>query len=363
MKYIDEFRNKEIIKRVSRRIFEIIPEREIALMEVCGTHTQSFHRFGLDRLIPENLRLIAGPGCPVCVSDQDYIDKAIHLSKNSETIILSFGDMLRVPGTDTSLEKQRAEGSDVRVVYSAWEALRIAKENPKKKIIFLAVGFETTAPTLALSLQAAKKEKIKNLFFFSALKLIPPAMEALVSDWKLKIDGFLCPGHVSTIIGSQAYKFIPEKYRIPCCVAGFEPLDILEGIYLLLCQIIQNKPRVENQYVRVVRPEGNQKAKAEIFKVFKVSNATWRGLGEIPQSGLRLNDEFSGFDIERVTPLNIKHKASNKKLMKCRCGEVLKGIIEPPMCPLFKRVCTPLNPYGPCMVSSEGTCNAYYRYK
>jgi len=363
MRFIDEFRNKNIIKRVAQRITEIMPENKISIMEVCGTHTQSFHRFGLDRLIPENLRLIAGPGCPVCVSDQDYIDKAIQLSKIADTIILSFGDMLRVPGTNTSLERQRAEGSDVRVVYSAWDSLKIAERNPKKKVIFLAVGFETTAPTLALTLQAAQKEKLNNLFFFSALKLIPPAMEALVFDRKLKIDGFLCPGHVSTIIGSQAYEIISKKYKIACCVTGFEPLDILEGIYLLLYQIIQNKPCVKNQYVRVVKRQGNQKAKTIINKVFKIYNATWRGLGQIPKSGLKLRDEFSSFDIDKIMHLNIKHKTSKIKQKRCRCGEVLKGIIQPPGCPLFRKVCHPGNPYGPCMVSSEGACNAYYRYK
>ncbi len=251
----------------------------------------------------------------------------------------------------------------MRVVYSAWDSLKIAKKNPKRSVIFLAVGFETTAPTLALTLQAAKKEKLDNLFFFSALKLIPPAMEALVSDRSMEIDGFLCPGHVSTIIGSQAYESIPKKYKIACCVAGFEPLDILEGIYLLLCQIIQNKPRVENQYARVVRKKGNPKAKAIINKVFKIDNAAWRGLGEIPQSGLRLRDKFSSFDIEKIMPVNVKYKTTDKKQKQCRCPEVLKGIIQPPDCPLFRKVCSPANPYGPCMVSSEGACNAYYRYK
>jgi len=362
MKFVDEFRNKKDIKKFSQKIHEIMPDTKVSIMEVCGTHTQSFHRFGLERLMPENLRLIAGPGCPVCVSTQDYIDKAIQLSKNN-TIILTFGDMLRVPGTDTSLERQRAEGSDVRVVYSAWDSLKIARNNPTKKVIFLAVGFETTAPTFALTLQAAKKEKINNLFFFSALKLIPPAMEALVFDRQIKIDGFLCPGHVSTIIGAKAYEFISKKYKVACCIAGFEPLDILEGIYLLLLQIIQKKSKVDNQYARVVKREGNQKAKVIINEVFKISDATWRGLGEIPQSGLSLRDEFSSLDIEKVMHLNIEHKKLNKKLRKCRCGEVLKGIIEPFECSLFKKVCQPANPYGPCMVSSEGACNVYYRYR
>jgi len=363
MKYIDEFRSKKAVEHIARRIFEIMPKGTTNIMEVCGTHTQNFHRFGLDRLIPENLNLIAGPGCPVCVSDQDYIDRAIQLSKQRNTVILTFGDMLKVPGTNSSLQKQRAEGSDVRVVYSAWDALSIAEKNPNKSIVFLAVGFETTAPTLALTLQAAKKANLHNLFFFSALKLIPPAMEALVSDRKLKIDGFLCPGHVSTIIGSRAYEFIPKEYRIACCVAGFEPLDILEGIYLLLYQIVQKKPRVENQYVRAVKRNGNPKAKTIINEVFRTINTSWRGLGKIPQSGLRIRDKFSNFDAEKAISIRIKHRSANKKQRGCRCGDVLRGIIKPSQCSLFGRTCTPLNPYGPCMVSSEGACNAHYRYK
>ncbi|MFH1339235.1 MAG: hydrogenase formation protein HypD [Candidatus Omnitrophota bacterium] len=363
MKYIDEFRDRKLIEGLSRKIFEITPEAKVSIMEVCGTHTQSFRRFGLSNFIPQNLRLIAGPGCPVCVSDQDYIDKAIQLSRKDDTIIVSFGDMLRVPGTTASLEGQRALGADVRVVYSAWDSLEIARRYPKKKVIFLAVGFETTAPTLALTVQAAKRQKLNNLLFYSALKLIPPAMEALVSDRQIKIDGFLCPGHVSTVIGAQAYEFIARKYKIPCCVAGFEPLDIIEGIYMLLCQIVQNKSRVQNQYSRVVKKNGNPKAKAIIKEVFKVSIAAWRGIGEIPKSGLKLRDEFSDFDAEKVMPADIAHKKLNKKLKKCRCGEVLKGMIEPVQCPLFRKACRPESPLGPCMVSSEGTCNAYYRYK
>lgn len=378
MRYINEFRSKEVIKKVSGKIFEIMPKTEITLMEVCGTHTQSFHRFGLEKLVPENLRLIAGPGCPVCVSSQDYIDRAIQLSKNRDTIILTFSDMLRVPGTNTSLEKQRAEGSDVRVVYSAWDSLKIARDNSDQKVILLAVGFETTAPTFALTLQEANREKLNNLFFLSALKLIPPAMEALVCDRQLNIKGFLCPGHVSAIIGSKAYEFIAKRYGVACCVAGFEPLDILEGIYFLLMQVVQNKPRVENQYARVVKKDGNKEARAIIKRVFAISNDIWRGLGEIPKSGLKLKDEFSKFDIEkRISPDILARKGdsaasgdsksgvdkvANKKINQCRCREVLKGTIQPIDCSLFRKSCSPINPYGPCMVSSEGACNVYYKY-
>lgn len=363
MKYIDEFRDRKLIERLSHRIFETAPGAKISIMEVCGTHTQSFRRFGLSNFIPPNFRLIAGPGCPVCVSDQGYIDKAIQLSRKDDAIIVSFGDILRLPGTTTSLEGQRALGAEVRVVYSAWDSLEIARRHPKKKVIFLAVGFETTAPTVALTVLAARRRRLNNLLFYSSLKLIPPAMEALVSDRRIKIDGFLCPGHVSTVIGAGAYEFIARRYKIPCCVAGFEPLDIIEGIYLLLSQIVQNKSSVQNQYSRVVKKNGNPKAKAIIKEVFKVSDAVWRGIGEIPKSGLKLREKFSNFDVEKMIPLNITHKTLNIKQKKCRCGQILKGMIEPAQCPLFGKACRPENPIGPCMVSSEGTCNAYYRYK
>jgi hydrogenase expression/formation protein HypD len=368
MKYIDEFRRKNLIKQTADKISKTASCDKVNIMEVCGTHTQNFRRFGLNRLIPNSINLIAGPGCPVCVSTQVYIDKAITLAKQKDIIILTFGDMLRVPGSSYSLEKQRAEGSDVRIVYSAWDSLKLAKDNPTKKIIFLAVGFETTAPTIGLSILAAKKENLNNLFFFSSLKLIPPAMGYLVKDTRLNLQGFLCPGHVSTIIGTKPYEFIPKRYKIPCCVAGFEPLDILEGIYMLLKQIINNKPRVINQYVRVVRQKGNPKAQKIISKVFKISDSSWRGLGSIAQSGLKIKNEFSNFDAERVfsvklqTPNSLPGRQAGKLQTQCRCGDILKGLISPMDCLLFAKTCSPDNPKGPCMVSAEGACNAHYKY-
>jgi hydrogenase expression/formation protein HypD len=370
MRYIDEFRNKKPLKKLTDKIKEIAPKEDVNIMEVCGTHTQSFFRFGLDKLLPTNLRLIAGPGCPVCVSTQEYIDKAIHYAKSKNVIILTFGDMLRVPGTRLTLEKERAKGANVSVVYSALDALAIARKNPQKQVIFLAVGFETTAPTIALSIIRAKKENLKNLFFFPSLKLIPPGMDYLVKDKRLDLNGFLCPGHVSSIIGIKPYEFIPKRYKIACCVTGFEPLDILEGIHLIIQQIIKNKPMVANQYVRVVTRSGNIKAQKIISEVFKVADASWRGLGRIPGSGLRLKDKFSKFDAEKNFPFSHKLQATrlsgrqaSYKLQKCRCGDVLKGLIEPNECILFKKACSPDNPFGPCMVSSEGACNAYYKYK
>lgn len=363
MRYIDEFRNKLKILKIAEEIRKIMPPKEINIMEVCGTHTQSFFRFGLHKLIPRNLRLIAGPGCPVCVSSQEYIDKAVEYAQDKDTIILTFGDMLRVPGSKSTLEKERAKGANVSVLYSALDTLVFARKNPRKRVIFLAVGFETTAPTIALSILNAKKENLNNLFFFSSLKLIPPAMDYLVKEGRLNLSGFLCPGHVSTIIGTKPYEFIPKRYKIGCCVAGFEPLDILEGIYFLIQQIVKNKPQVANQYIRVVTKTGNLKAQKIIFKLFKVCDAAWRGLGRIPKSGLRLKDEFRRFDVEKVIPLNPKHKTQNTKQKQCRCGEVLKGLITPDECALFNKVCSPQRPIGPCMVSSEGACNAYYKYR
>ena len=364
MRFIDEFRNKNLIQKTAKSLSAILPERNLNIMEVCGTHTQSFFRFGLDKILPANLKLIAGPGCPVCVSSQEYIDRAVNLAGREDTIILTFGDMLRIPGTKSSLEKEKTRFGNVRVVYSAFDSLKVARLNPEKKIVFLAVGFETTAPTIALTILSAKKENLKNIFFYSSLKLIPPAMEHLLQDKRLNLDGFLCPGHVSAIIGTKAYEFIPKRYKIGCCVAGFEPLDILEGLYLILRQIIKNKPTVANQYTRVVTKQGNQKAQKVLERVFEVADSNWRGFGKIPESGLKIRKEFSEFDAQREFQLSseLRVRSSGVKT-KCKCADVLKGLISPRECPLFSKACTPDNPIGPCMVSTEGACNAYYKYK
>ncbi|MGE5197556.1 MAG: hydrogenase formation protein HypD [Deltaproteobacteria bacterium] len=363
MKYIDEFRRIGLVRKAADKIKDIAPAESINIMEVCGTHTQNFFRFGLGKLLPANIKFISGPGCPVCVSDQQYIDKAIAYAAEKDVIVLTFGDMLRVPGTSSTLEKERAKRGNVFVVYSAMDALALAKNNPWQKIVFLAVGFETTASTFALSAIEAKKEKIKNLFFFSSLKTIPAAMNHLLLDERINISGFICPGHVSAIIGARPYGFIPEKYGIPCCVTGFEPLDILEGIYLILRQIAEGKPRVENQYKRVVARNGNLKAQRIIAEVFEPAVASWRGLGSIPESGLKFKRPFFTFDAERAIPIKIKQRPEGPKQKLCRCAEVIKGIIKPDECALFRKSCTPENPYGPCMVSIEGTCNAYYKYR
>ncbi|TRZ49007.1 hydrogenase formation protein HypD [bacterium] len=363
MRYVDEFRNKELSMKILARINEISPARRVNIMEVCGTHTQSFFRFGLDKLLASNIKLIAGPGCPVCVSSSGYIDCAVKLAADEEIIIVTFGDMLQVPGSKSTLEKERAKNANVTVVYSALDSLKIAQKNPGKKVVFLAVGFETTAPTVALSIISAKKEKIKNLFFFSSLKLIPPAMGYLLKDKRLAIDAFLCPGHVSAIIGLRPYQFIAKKYGIACCVAGFEPLDILEGIYMLLQQLAQAKARVANQYLRAVTKSGNKEAQKFIRRVFKTADADWRGLGRIPKSGLKLKDNFSQFDAEKQFRFKLRNPRTQEPANKCKCGDVLKGLINPKGCPLFAKICKPDNPIGPCMVSREGTCNAYYKYR
>ena len=362
MKYVEEFRKKKLVSGFLSEIRKITPQRQIRIMEVCGTHTQSFFRFGLDKLLPQNIQLISGPGCPVCVSTQEYIDAAIKLAGEKNTLIATFGDMLRVPGTRSTLEKGRARLGNIAVVYSPLDALRLARNHPDKKVIFLAVGFETTAPAIALSILKAKQEKLGNISFFSSLKLIPPAMEYLLQDKALKLDAFLCPGHVSAIIGARAYEFVARQYRAPCCVTGFEPLDILEGIYLLLEQLIKARSQVDNQYARVVTKSGNRQAQKFMAQVFKISDADWRGLGTIPKSGLKIKDNFSRFNAEKV--FNIKlYTLYSIHNTQCRCGDILKGLINPTACPLFAKICSPEHPVGPCMISHEGACNAYYQYR
>jgi len=362
MKYVDEFRDKSLVKQALDKILSVNPKSMVRIMEVCGTHTHNFRRFGLNSLLPGNITLVSGPGCPVCVSSQGYIDSAVELSRDQGVIIATFGDMLRVPGTYSNLEEERAKGAKISVVYSALEALNIARRSPGRKVIFLAVGFETTAPTIALSILAAKKEKIDNVYFYCALKLIPPVMAGLLRDKRLKLSGFLCPGHVSAIIGIRPYQHIAGKFGMPCCIAGFEPLDILEGLYFILRQIKEDRAEAENQYIRAVRKEGNIRAKALISQVFKVSDASWRGLGRVGLSGLEIKKEFSRYDAGVIFGLP-DNPLSPERKSGCRCADVLKGVISPAACPLFSKACNPDNPKGPCMVSQEGACYAHYKYR
>jgi len=364
MKYVDEFRTSGTIGVLAEAIRKESPADGAVFMEVCGTHTQNFRRFGLHKMLPLRLKLIPGPGCPVCVSSAAYIEKALWYARMPRVILVSYGDMLRVPGVSSTLEKERGREGRVRVVYSATEALQVARDNPRYTVIFLAVGFETTAPTVALTVRAAAKEKIGNLYFFSSLKLIPPVMRFLLERADTRINGFLCPGHVSCIIGIKPYAFIPKSYKIGCCVAGFEPYDMLQGILSLLKQLKKCAYSVDNQYARLVKKNGNLRAQSIIADVFEAVPADWRGLGTIEASGLALGRRFAAFDAERQIPVKaLALKKSDLNLSACRCQEVLAGRIEPLQCPLFASTCTPQHPLGPCMISSEGACNAYFRYR
>jgi len=327
-------------------------------MEVCGTHTMAVFRHGIRSMLPPGLELVSGPGCPVCVTPAGKIDEAIALAGKKGIILATFGDMLRVPGTRSSLEKQRAEGADVRVVYSCADALKLADETGKK-VVFFAIGFETTSPTIAQTILDARRTGKKNFFVYTALKLIPPAMRALLESGEVKIDGFMCPGHVSAVIGTKPYGFIPRDYRIPCVVAGFEAYDILESLLMLVRMKKSGKPEVANQYCRWVRTDGNQRAVEILNSVFETSDAEWRGIGVIPSSGLNLRKEFLEFSAERFVDSGI---SAPEEKSGCRCGAVLRGAVKPTDCPLFGKRCTPDNPAGACMVSSEGTCAAYFRY-
>lgn len=327
-------------------------------MEVCGGHTMAIQKFGISSLLPENLRLISGPGCPVCVTGRKYIDHAIALARQNQNIVATYGDLIRVPGSTSTLEIARSEGADVRVVPSALEALKIAGENNEKKVIFLGIGFETTAPTTAATLQVAKKNKVRNFHVLSAHKTMPIAMDALLTDGAA-IDAFLAPGHVSTVTGTGIYHFIPEKYKKPVVIAGFEPVDILQSVLLIVKQVEENMPAVEIQYKRLVKPEGNLLAINAMDEVFEPREDWWRGLGNLPGSGLGPRDGYADFNAERLE-VDIEPTIEPAG---CICGEVLKGKVAPDQCKLFGHACTPQSPVGACMVSNEGACHANYRYK
>ena len=357
MRYIDEYRNKELAQKILRKI-KSISIKKINLMEVCGTHTVAIFRNGIRKMVPSNINLISGPGCPVCVTPISYIDEIIALSREEDFIITTFGDMIKVPGSTSTLEKEKTDGADIRIVYSTLDALEIARNNSSKKIVFMGVGFETTSPTIASAVLKAQKEKINNFFVLSVAKIMPPAMNVLLEGKKVNIDGFICPGHVSAIIGSRPYNFITTQYKIPCVICGFEPLDILQSIYMLVKQIEDDRAEVEIQYERVVKPEGNKIALDKINEVFKVLDSDWRGIGNIPLSGLEIKDKYGKFNARKFKV----ETEETKEPKGCRCGEVLRGVIIPPECPLFREACTPENPQGACMVSTEGTCAAYYKY-
>ena len=361
MKYIDEFRDPALVRGLLTRIEAATRRisRPVTIMEICGSHTYAIGRFGIRKLLPENIRLVSGPGCPVCVTSTRDVDIALYLAGQNNVIFATFGDMLRVPGTGgESLQKKRASGSDIRVVSSADECIDLAQSNPQKEIIMMGIGFETTTPTIAATVESCRKKGIKNFSVFSVHKIVPPALHALIADPLLKIDAFLCPGHVSTMIGSAAYQMIPDA-GCAAVITGFEPVDILEGIWMILEQITDGAKEVAIQYSRGVRPEGNVRAMTFLQSVFQTANAEWRGLGVIPASGLVFRSEYSSFDaLTRFAIPDIQ----SVEIQGCGCGDILRGIKAPQDCPLFKKVCTPMNPVGPCMVSSEGTCSTYYKY-
>ncbi|MDD4601301.1 Hydrogenase maturation factor HypD [bioreactor metagenome] len=333
--------------------------RPLRLMEVCGTHTVAIFKAGIRQMLPVEIELVSGPGCPVCVTPNEYLDTAIAYSRQSDVIITTFGDMLRVPGTETTLLDARAQGGDIRIVYSPLDSLEIAKANPAKKVIFLAVGFETTAPTAAATILTAKQQNLSNFFVLSAHKLVPPALEALLAMPHVKVDGFLLPGHVSAIIGLAPYEILGTQHNIPTVVAGFEPLDILRSVYMLVKQVIEGRAEIENQYSRIVPIDGNKAARQVLEQVYQPCDAVWRGLGKIPGSGLELKSGYNEFDALAHLPVKVGHSQEPRG---CRCGEVLSGIVKPTACPLFGTACQPEHPVGACMVSVEGSCAAWYKY-
>lgn len=358
MKFIDEFRNKDIAQGLIRRIFEV-SVRPINLMEVCGTHTVSFFRYGIREMLPKHIRLLSGPGCPVCVTPNQDIDLAIALSRRDDVLLATFGDMMRVPGSTSSLQREKAEGGDIRMVYSPLEVLRLAKENPGKNVVFLAVGFETTSPAIAATLLQAHSEGVQNLYFLNTQKRVPPALRALLQSEKVQIHGFILPGHVCTILGREPFEFIAREFKRPAVIAGFEPLDLLQALWMLVNQVEKEQPSVEIQYTRVVRDEGNPVARSKMEQAFQQDQAMWRGLGWIPGSGCRLKDPFSSMDARRIE-VDVE---PSREHPGCLCGEILQAVRTPPECPLFKTVCNPDHPVGPCMVSIEGACFTHFKYQ
>jgi len=358
LRYISEFRRSELAQGLLSQIHRR-SKTPVRLMEFCGGHTVTIFKYGIRQLLPETVEMVSGPGCPVCVTANADLDKAIALAQMPGVIVATFGDMLKVPGSDSSLQEAKAGGGDVRTVYSTMDALKIGGDNPDKSIVFLGIGFETTAPTIAASVLQAEERGIKNYYVLSLHKLCPPVIRALLDSGELKLHGLVCPGHVSAIIGSRPWEFIARDYGIPCVVSGFELLDILQSVDMLVNQVESGKSKVEIAYRRAVRPEGNKQALRLMMQVFEPCPAQWRGMGEVPGSGLKLKKKYQRFDAELtfdIRPIPTREPAG------CICGDVLRGVKTPADCKLFGRVCTPENPVGPCMVSSEGSCSASYLY-
>jgi hydrogenase expression/formation protein HypD len=359
MKFIDEFRDAKAVKKLAGCIQELTT-KSWTLMEVCGGQTHSLIRYGIDTLLPDGITLIHGPGCPVCVTPVEQIDKSIDLALRPGFIFCSFGDMLRVPGSEKDLLFAKAKGSDIRIVYSPTDAVTIAQKNPDKEVIFFAVGFETTAPANAMAVFQASKLGLKNFSILCSHVLVPPAMEAILSSPENLVQGFLAAGHVCTIMGEEEYRPLAEKYQVPIVVTGFEPFDLLQGIYHCVKQLEEGRFEVENQYDRSVRKEGNLSARKMIEEVFEVIPRKWRGIGSIPQSGLGIRSPYSTFDAEtRYDFVDI----SGEESPECVAGQILQGLKKPNECPAFGTRCTPEHPLGAPMVSSEGACSAYYNHR
>jgi hydrogenase expression/formation protein HypD len=359
MKHVSEYRDPLVARRLVDKLHQI-STKPARLMEVCGTHTVAIAKHGIRRLMPPTVRLLSGPGCPVCVTANEDIDMAIEIARQPGVIMTTFGDMMKVPGSYSSLAKEKADGRDIRVIYSALDAIELAKQTPDATIVFLAVGFETTAPTIAASILEAERKGVGNFMVYAIHKTVPLALKALAEAGDVEVNGFIMPGHVSTIIGSQPYEFVARDYGIPCVIAGFEPLDILQSIYMLVAQIEKGEAKVEIEYRRGVLPQGNVVALETMAKVFEPCDAIWRGIGLIPGTGLAVRPEYARFDAARhfvIMPPPVR------EIKGCQCGEVLRGVKYPYECRLFGTACTPEDPVGPCMVSSEGSCAAYYRYQ
>lgn len=361
MKYVDEYRDPVAARALVEAIREVAdPDRHHKFMEVCGGHTHTIYRHGIEQLLPDNVELVHGPGCPVCVIPMGRVDDAIHLAEQPGVTFTSFGDMMRVPGGERSLLDAKAAGADVRMVYSPMDALRIAQEEPDRQVVFFAVGFETTAPSTAVTLLRARDLGVDNFSVFSNHVTIVPPLKAILDSPDLRLDGFIGPGHVSTVIGNRPYEFVARDYGKPLVTTGFEPLDVLQAVHMLLLQLDEGRCEVENQYTRIVRDEGNPRALAILERVFALRpHFEWRGLGFISHSALRLHDDFADMDAELRFDLPGVRVADPKS---CQCGEVLKGVIKPWECKVFGTACTPETPIGTCMVSSEGACAAYYNF-
>lgn len=359
MKFIDEYRQGDLALKLAQQIGSLT-ERPLKLMEVCGGHTHTIFKYGIEDLLPANIEMIHGPGCPVCVIPLGRVDDAIAIASEPDVVFTTFGDAMRVPGSKTSLLDAKARGADVRMVYSPLDALKIAKRSPERQVVFLGLGFETTAPSTAMTVLQAAKEGVENFSVFCNHITIIPAIKAMLDSPDLKLDGFIGPGHVSTVIGTQCYEFVPHEYGKPIVVSGFEPLDVLQSVYMIVKQIVQGRAEVENQYSRIVNRRGNTRALQALFEVFEPRDYfEWRGLGSIAHSGMKLRRKYSGFDAELKFSVPGLRIADPKA---CQCGEILKGVKKPWECKVFGTACTPETPIGSCMVSSEGACAAYYNF-